>query len=198
MRVEDISTQLSAYRPHVIAEPTVARASVALVLRDAAGGAELLLMERATRDDDPWSGHIAFPGGRRDPGDADVVATAAREAHEEVGIDLAASADPIGRLDELRAVARHRPLDLVISPIVFALREPVVLRLSAREVESAAWVPLAFFGSAAARASYTRTLDGITSEFPAYRWGHYTIWGLTHRILSGFLELVREDGPVMG
>ena len=89
---------------------------------------------------------MALPGGRRDPDDADVIATAVREAREEVGVDLTVDAEPIGRLDELRAVARHRPLDLVISPVVFALHRPVSLTLSPREVESAVWVPLSFFG----------------------------------------------------
>jgi 8-oxo-dGTP pyrophosphatase MutT (NUDIX family) len=161
------------------------------VLGDRGDGVELLFIQRATRDDDPWSGHMALPGGRRDPDDRDVAATAIRETSEEVGIDLATDATPIGRLDELRAIARHRPLDLVISPVVFALRRPVTLTLSPREVESAVWVPLSFFVTPGARATYSRTLDGIASEFPAFRYERYTIWGLTHRILEGFLALVR-------
>ncbi|MBX3025670.1 CoA pyrophosphatase [bacterium] len=198
MGLEYIRTRLAAFRPSVIDEPKVARAAVALVLAEAAPDVELLLIQRAIRDDDPWSGHMALPGGRRDPGDADAIATATRETHEEVGVDLRHGAEVIGRLDELRAVARHRPLDLVITPVVFALRHPVALRPSPREVESALWVPLSFLASAEAAATYERTLDGITSTFPAYRYGRYTIWGLTHRILQGFLELVREPGVVMG
>lgn len=196
MSLEEIRARLAANRPAVIVEPKVARASVALVLRDGVDGVELLLIQRATRDDDPWSGHMAFPGGRRDPDDADVVATAMRETREEVGIDLAADADVLGRLDELRAIARHRPLDLVISPIVFALQRPVRLALSPREVEGAVWVPLSFFTSDGARATHRRTLDGIDSEFPAYRYqDRYTIWGLTHRILDGFLEILQDGDP---
>jgi 8-oxo-dGTP pyrophosphatase MutT (NUDIX family) len=190
MKVEEIQARLAAYQPSRIAESKVARASVAMVLGRGEAGVELLLIQRAMRDGDPWSGHMAFPGGRRDPDDADVVATAVRETREEVGIDLNADGEPIGRLDELRAIARHQPLDLVISPVVFALRGPAPLTLSAREVESAVWVPLAFFASPAARATYTRTLEGIESEFPAFRYDRYTIWGLTHRILTGFLEIV--------
>jgi 8-oxo-dGTP pyrophosphatase MutT (NUDIX family) len=193
MKLEDIRARLGAYRPALIEEERVARASVAMVLGNGAGGVELLLIQRATRDNDPWSGHMALPGGRRDPDDADVLATAMRETQEEVGIDLAADAEPIGRLDELRAIARHRPLDLVISPVVFALRRAVALTLSPREVESAVWVPLSFFWSPEARATYSRTLDGIASEFPAFRYDRYTIWGLTHRILEGFLAVLRDS-----
>lgn len=193
MRLEEIRARLAAYRPTLIEEQKVARASVAMVLGEGAAGVELLLIQRATRDDDPWSGHMALPGGRRDPDDADVIATAVREAREEVGIDLTVDGEPIGRLDELRAVARHRPLDLVISPVVFALQRPAALTLNPREVDSAVWVPLSFFGMPAARATHSRTLDGIASDYPAFRYERYTIWGLTHRILEGFLEITTKN-----
>jgi 8-oxo-dGTP pyrophosphatase MutT (NUDIX family) len=191
MTLEDIRARLVAYHPTLIDEQKVARASVAMVLGDDGDGVRMLFIQRATRDDDPWSGHMALPGGRRDPDDVDVIATAVRETAEEVGIDLIADGEPIGRLDELRAIARHRPLDLVISPIVFVLHRPVELTISAREVESAVWVPLSFLTSAAARATYSRTLDGIASDYPAFRYERYTIWGLTHRILDGFLDILR-------
>lgn len=193
MRLEEIRARLAAYRPTLIEEQKVARASVAMVLGEGAAGVELLLIQRAARDDDPWSGHMALPGGRRDPDDADVIATAVREAREEVGIDLTVDGEPIGRLDELRAVARHRPLDLVISPVVFALQRPAALTLNPREVDSAVWVPVSFFGTPDARATYSRTLDGIASEYPAFRYERYTIWGLTHRILEGFLEITTKN-----
>lgn len=198
MALAHIRARIAAYRPSVIDEPKVARAAVALVLGDAGAGVELLLIQRATRDDDPWSGHMALPGGRRAPNDADAVATASRETFEEVGVDLAADSDVVGRLDELRAVARHRPLDLVITPVVYALRRTVALRPSPREVESAVWVPVSFLASADAVATYSRTLDGVTSDYPAFRYQGYTIWGLTHRILQGFLEIVGGTERVAG
>jgi 8-oxo-dGTP pyrophosphatase MutT (NUDIX family) len=193
MRVEEIRARLAAYRATLIEEHKVARASVAIVLGAGAAGIELLLIQRATRDDDPWSGHMALPGGRRDPDDADVIATAVREAREEVGIDLTVDGEPIGRLDELRAIARHRPLDLVISPVVFALQRPVTLTLNPREVESAVWVPLSFLAMPEARTTHSRTLDGIANDYPAFCYEGYTIWGLTHRILAGFLEITTKN-----
>lgn len=161
-----------------------------MVLHAARDDVQLLLIQRAHRDGDPWSGHMALPGGRKDPHDIDLVHTAIRETKEEVGIDLGGDAEVIGELDQLRAVARFRPLDLVISPFVFHLRRSVSLALNAREVRSAVWVPLSFFQTPAAPGCYRRELDGIVTELPCYRYQGYTIWGLTHRILDGFLKIV--------
>jgi 8-oxo-dGTP pyrophosphatase MutT (NUDIX family) len=188
-----IARRLERHRPLRIGEEPVARAGVALLLVGDGNDPEMLLIRRATRDGDPWSGHIAFPGGRRDPDDADPVATALRETREEVGIDVGTDGEVIGHLDELRAVARHRPLDLVISPIVCALRRRVALSLDPREVESAVWVPLSFLLHPSARAVYRRTLDGVESQYPAFAYQGYTIWGLTHRIVENFLEIVRRE-----
>jgi 8-oxo-dGTP pyrophosphatase MutT (NUDIX family) len=164
-----------------------------MVLHASRDDAQLLLIQRAHRDGDPWSGHMALPGGRRDPADVDLTRTAIRETQEEVGIDLEADAEVIGELDELRAVARFRPLDLVISPFVFRLERSVSLTLNAREVRSAIWVPVTFFHTPVAAGRYRRELDGIVTEFPCYRYQGYTIWGLTHRILENFLAIVGGD-----
>lgn len=190
--LERIARSLADSESLRITDPNVARAGVAMVLREGDAGAELLFIERATREGDPWSGHMAFPGGRFQPGDPDVVHTALRETQEEVGIDLFAAGEVIGRLDELRAVARQRPLDLVITPIVCALRDPVGLRLDAREVESAVWIPLSFFGRPEARVVHRRAIEGIESDYPAYRFAQYTVWGMTHYILDRFLGLIGE------
>jgi 8-oxo-dGTP pyrophosphatase MutT (NUDIX family) len=188
--LDDVRDRLSERQPQRILEERVARAAVAMVLHASRDDAQLLLIQRAHRDGDPWSGHMALPGGRRDPGDVDLIQTAIRETWEEVGIDLAADAAVIGELDQLRAVARFRPLDLVISPYVFRLRRSVSLTLNAREVRSAVWVPLSFFRTPVAAGRYRRELEGIATEFPCYRYQGYTIWGLTHRILEGFLAIV--------
>src|SRR5688500_11808432 len=80
------------------------RAAVALVLRDGPQGLELLFIRRAEHPLDPWSGQIAFPGGRAEPGDADLRTTAIRETAEELGFDLAADAEYLGHLDEVQAM----------------------------------------------------------------------------------------------
>jgi 8-oxo-dGTP pyrophosphatase MutT (NUDIX family) len=185
-----IELRLRDHRPHKEGGAPVARASVAMVLAESDGEVDLLLIHRAVRDDDPWSGHMAFPGGRRDPDDRDVVHTASRETLEEVGIDLDGEGKVLAHLDELRAVARHRPLDLVITPVVFALARKRDPQPNPREVGGAIWVPLSFFYKPEATGVYRRTLDGVESQYPCYEYQGYQIWGLTYRILEGFLGLL--------
>src|SRR4051812_22030254 len=117
------------------------RAAVAVILREGTAGLEVLFIRRAEHPQDPWSGQMAFPGGRAEPANADLRATAVRETREEIGVDLFAAAEDLGRLDEVRAVARGRPVNLTITPFVFRLRQPFDPVLSV-EVRSLHWLPL--------------------------------------------------------
>jgi 8-oxo-dGTP pyrophosphatase MutT (NUDIX family) len=190
MNVEHIRRRLDAHTPARVQAAGAARAGVALVLQPSTDDIDLLMIRRATREGDPWSGHMALPGGRQHERDRDIIETAARETAEEVGVDLPAHGELLGALDELQAVARVRPLPLVISPLVWVLRRPVALVPNHVEVAEAVWVPLSFLRSDAARGTYERTLDGVGGSYPAFQYQDYTIWGLTHRILEGFLELM--------
>ena len=87
--IEDIALKLSARRPTEIRDEGARRAAVAMLLREAAEGPEVFFIERARHPGDPWSGHMAFPGGRVEVGDPDVRAAVERETLEEVGISLA-------------------------------------------------------------------------------------------------------------
>src|SRR5262249_61528888 len=79
----------------------VPQAAVSLILSEAQGSAQALIIKRAERPGDHWSGHLALPGGRAQDEDADLIATAARETYEEVGIDLLEGGEFIGRLEIL-------------------------------------------------------------------------------------------------
>ena len=87
-----LKARLAARVPLSAAPLEATETAVALVLAPGSMGLEALFIRRAERADDPWSGHIALPGGRREPGDADRLATAVRETREEVGVTLPASA----------------------------------------------------------------------------------------------------------
>jgi 8-oxo-dGTP pyrophosphatase MutT (NUDIX family) len=181
-------------RPHVPAASGT-HAAVAAVLREGAGhdgggGAEVLLIRRAEREGDPWSGHMAFPGGRRDPGDADLLATALRETREEVGLDLGARGTLLGRLDDLQAISRSRPTGMTITPFVFSLSGEVALTFDPEEVAEALWVPLAPLarGEGAGTVVYEREAGPV--ELPCWRVGGRVVWGLTHRMLQALFEVL--------
>ena len=184
-----------ALRPALrLQQETSSKAAVALVFRERRGdaGLELLFIHRAEHPDDPWSGQMAFPGGRYEEGDADLLATAIRETREETGIDLAGAADPMGSLDETRAVSRMRPVDLTITPFVFRLRSEAELLLS-DEVTSVHWIPLDDLLSTRYRELMDYALDGQRLKFPCFRVEGKTIWGLTYRMFSNLQALIEES-----
>ena len=167
------------------------RAAVAAVLRcGARGETEVLLIERTTRPEDPWSGQMAFPGGRVEPSDSSPLFAAIRETMEEVGLDLGSGARLLGALDDLRAMARGRHLDLAIRPFVFELldREPRIV-LQRSEVAGYLWAPLEELASGRLDGDYPWTVPGLGSAIlPCYRVEGRVVWGLTWRMLCDLIE----------
>jgi 8-oxo-dGTP pyrophosphatase MutT (NUDIX family) len=166
------------------------RAAVAILLRDGASGIELLFIHRADHPDDPWSGHMAFPGGRAEDGEAPL-ATAIRESEEEVGIDLR-RAELLGGLDELQAV-RRIPLDLAIAPYVFRVSEDAVAHPSA-EVRGVCWYPLPDLLAGRYLSTFDYTETGNVLRFPCLRIEDKVIWGLTYRMFSELAMRLRVAG----
>jgi 8-oxo-dGTP pyrophosphatase MutT (NUDIX family) len=180
-----------ARREPVLVGGDVPRAAVALVLRDGGGaGIELLFIRRAEHEKDPWSGHMGFPGGRAEPGDGSLEATAVRETLEETGLDLARSGVRLGALDEVKALARGRPVDLAIAPFVFRLREPLDGSPS-HEVVSLHWLPLERLLAPDTRSTMQYPHEETLLELPCLRIEGLVIWGLTYRMFDN-LRLVLE------
>jgi 8-oxo-dGTP pyrophosphatase MutT (NUDIX family) len=186
---EQIRSVLTSRPSTRVPDAVSARAAVAMILRDGDDGIELLFIRRAEHPRDPWSGQMGFPGGRREQGDADLRATAVRETAEEIGVDLSARADYLGALDELRAMARMRPMDLAITPFVFRLRDEVEPVLS-DEVRSVHWLRLAALCGSEARSTTEYVHQGAALQFPCLRVDELVIWGLTYRMFTSFLELL--------
>ena len=172
--------------------PSERRAAVAAVLRPTtrpdSEGPELLLIRRAERSGDPWSGHMALPGGHADATDADLLATALRETREEVGLDLSAH-ELLGALDEHAAHAQGRFTGLVIAPYVFALRGEVEPRIN-HEVAELLWAPLSPMARGELDAVKELRRDGQLVRLPGFQVGEHVVWGLTHRVLQSLFSVL--------
>lgn len=186
--IELIRERLTRHRPiEVETDESAVVAAVALLVHQPAGlSPELLFIERAIRDGDPWSGQMAFPGGHRDPDDVDLAATAARETLEEVGIPLGA---PVGRIDDFSGSRDSQPRRVVVSPFVYLLGERPRIRTN-REVRTTVWVPLRHILDPSSAVNYRFARSEFSGTFPGVEYQGQVVWGLTHRVLASFLELL--------
>ena len=162
-------------------------AAVAVLVHDEPPSPRVLLMKRVERVGDPWSGHISLPGGRHDPSDADLLATAIRETHEELGIDLA-GARLLGNLPVLQPYSSG-PSGMQVTPFVFVTNAAVEPQ-PGPEAEAAFWLPIEIAASGAFDDTYT--YPGTDRTFPSWKFESYTIWGLTWRILGDLLAAARH------
>lgn len=187
---QTIRAALDARAATDVDEKVASRAAVAIILRDGADGLEALFIRRAEHPRDPWSGQFAFPGGRAEPQDTDLAATAVRETLEEIGLDLSAHGELLGRLDEVRAMARLRPMNLAITPYVFRLTVPAMLTISP-EVTSLHWLSLPALVDPAARSTTRYVHEQTTLEFPSLEVDGVVVWGLTYRMFTGLVDRMR-------
>src|SRR5688572_15169275 len=158
------------------------RAAVAVVLAEREAGLSVLLVQRSERAGDPWSGHMALPGGHAQPQDADLLHTARRETWEEVGLDLGA-AELVGGLDDLSPM---RLSEIAVRPFVFWLAQPPALRLSP-EIAQEVWVPLADLAEVARRTTWEVEIGPARLRVPAYVIDERVVWGMTLRLLDDLL-----------
>jgi 8-oxo-dGTP pyrophosphatase MutT (NUDIX family) len=189
--VARLAERLAARRGRTLELEGAARyAAIALALRPSTDGEpELLMIKRAEVEHDPWSGHIACPGGRMDPGDRDLEHTATRETWEETGIDLVADGRILGTLDDISPRTPTLP-PIVIRPFV-AVVKPEVTIVDSPEVAEAFWVPMSAIRETTSWGKAFVPIRGVGErEVDVFRHGQYTVWGLTHRALAQFVELL--------
>ncbi len=168
-------------------------ASVAAIFADADEGPELLLLRRSQRADDPWSGHIAFPGGRIDLEDDGPKAAAERETLEEVGLDLS-DAISVGRLSDVCGAGRP----IVISAFVYRLPERRPLTPDPREVAHAWWQPVAGLLDPTRRRRHDFCWEGRPWPAPAIDLlgpGGPLLWGLTYHFITEIMARVGHALP---
>jgi 8-oxo-dGTP pyrophosphatase MutT (NUDIX family) len=184
--LERLRAELRERLPRRDAPEGVPQAAVALLLAPLEGDLELLLIRRSEHPLDPWSGHMALPGGRRDEADTDLLATVRRVVSEEIGVELGALS-ALAELDDLRPVSA--PARVVVRPFVFELPARPVLALSG-EVAAARWSSLLALASSSGETDVRHL--GALRRMPCYRLGEDVVWGMTHRILEPFVELARR------
>lgn len=189
----DLRLALPAYRPERrYAFQPLAVAAVILLLRERPGdGLDVLMLERARREGDPWSGHMAFPGGMQASRDFHALHTAWREMHEETGID-ARQTRYLGALSERRTQRQRsgrRPV-MRIRPHVFATRRDLPVQLNHESVDHI-WLPLDFLADPANRSHLHWQWKGRSIRLPAYRYQGKLIWGLSLQMLDELVALLK-------
>lgn len=188
-RIIRLERSLASRRPVEVSDDKARRAAVAILIRlGSSTEPELFFIQRAEYEGDPWSGHVAFPGGREEPVDTSLAETAMRETFEETGIDLRECAELVGQLDDLHPRTIRLPA-VVVRPFVFLVSGDPVLELS-DEVANCFWVPLSILQDRSVWRDTTVKAGNVEISRFAFHHEGYVIWGMTERILSGLLDLI--------
>lgn len=192
--IETIDFALQNHDPvrHPIGEKT-RQAAVAAILRQIDGHTQALFILRATKDSDPWSGQMAFPGGHIETFDASSKDAAIRETQEEIGLDLNAHGRYLGSLDDVKANPRRRAIDMVVTPHVFVLENHNVSFSPNYEVADVLWGSLndMYHGRNVTETQFTLQEDIQT--FPGYDVDGQVVWGLTLRMLDFMFTAVNPE-----
>lgn len=194
--LDAISVQLSHYRPKKLpGRNLVTRCGVILLIAECGldkklPGPAILMMRRAERIGDPWSGDVSFPGGKQDPTDANTRAAALRELHEETGFVVDDQTTPIGRLSDrlTREHGRRRPM--TVSPYIYRTGTAVHL-VPGIEAASLVWVPLSFFTDPNRKTRKIWRVGSLPLPAPAIDIGGPILWGLSLMMVN---ELLRATG----
>lgn len=168
------------------------RAAVAVILCDLPEGFSLLFIERARVDNDPWSGHIAFPGGAAEKTDPSPRGTAERETREEIGLDLGQGLY-LGRLDDVSGLL----LPVQVSGHVYAVSLQPALVLGP-EVRTAFWMSADALRDPERQVQQTFEFMGQSRSWPALDLlgpGHPLLWGITYAFVIQLLDLMNDRHP---
>lgn len=170
-------------------EPRAGRAAVAIMVREGLDATEMLMIRRATREGDPWSGHMGFPGGRRDPGDPCNFSCALRETEEEIGVDLGQWGTRLGELSDVNTGWRADRPEMLVTPFVFRVAELPELKPN-HEVDDVVWVPLHFLMDHRNREPLAWEWKGQKMETDSYLYDSYRIWGLSLMMIDEMIGML--------
>jgi len=178
-------------------KPLAGSAAVALILAGPDRDLNLCFIRRADREGDPWSGHMAFPGGRADRSDPTHLAVAERETIEEVGITLAPSA-LIGALPQMPIRRGGTDTGMALSSFVYYIGPELVPFSLNHEVADAYWIRLSHLWDAGNSTPLGLVSGGAAFNYPAIRYRENIIWGLSYRVLEMFAEIIGLPLPPPG
>lgn len=166
------------------------RSAVAVILREADNGLEALMIKRAERKGDPWSGHMAFPGGVADGVDPHNLGTARRETWEEIGLDTEKHTEYLGRLSDILSRPHRGRKPMVITPYIFSIDQVPALSPN-HEVAEVIWVPMEFLADRGNREKMQWKLKRTTLNLPCYFYRERRIWGLSLMMLDELIRLIK-------
>lgn len=185
-----IRDRFSAKAPRLIAQPDWRHAAVAMLIHmDEVKGLQVLMIERAKDEKDPWSGHLALPGGRVEEQDANPRNAAERETLEEIGVNLN-SAEFLGQLDDVDA-DRY---PMIISCYVYGLQNQPDCSADPVEVADIFWLPLSCLDEVERQRQIYPVMDDPDRSFPAVKvpGKSQPLWGITYKILKRFLTVAEN------
>ena len=195
LRNFQVKTEFIHYLQQIMAHPRQVvvprlhekKAAVSVVFRQQSGNKpQVLMIRRALNPTDRWSGQMGFPGGKHESSDKDFLATAIRETHEEIGLNLALSAKPLGALNDLQARHGGKTVPLVIFPFLFWLEESFEPKLDPSEVASLHWISLEHFFNH--HSDYNLVTEKGTFALPCIDYTPVPIWGLSYLILKDVFD----------
>ncbi|MEM0953646.1 MAG: CoA pyrophosphatase [Pseudomonadota bacterium] len=189
VNVTHIEEALAGHKPRrKLLRQVLKRSAVAMILRDRGDETDLLMIKRAEHEGDPWSGHMAFPGGRMEPEDRHGLDVARRETREEIGHELDASTC-IGRLSDIMTHPQLRRRPMVVSPYLFRLEQDTQFEPN-YEVDEVVWIPVSFLMESDNRDTLTWRRSGAAFTLPCYRYQGREIWGLSLMMLDELLGIL--------
>ena len=193
--IEEVERWLREASPWFDPNPAEKRAAVALVLREVPGDLEALFIRRAEHESDPWSGHLAFPGGQIDPEDSDARAAAERETLEELAVDLSGArhlgclSDVLGRAESIR-----------VSAHVYAIEGNPEL-VPNYEIREAFWTPLSHCADPRRQREREFEYLGNPMTLPTIRLLEDerapVLWGITYKFMDEFMQVIGRPIPFM-
>jgi 8-oxo-dGTP pyrophosphatase MutT (NUDIX family) len=196
--LDEIQARLSTVSPRIDMKPARMSASVALVLREVGADLEALFIRRAEHDADPWSGHLAFPGGRLDAEDADARSAAERETVEELGVDLTDSSTTrcLGQLSDVLGHAES----IRVSAYVYGISGNPSLRPN-HEVRDAFWTPLHHCTDPGRQSVREFSYLDVSMPLPTIRLledaNAPVLWGITYKFMDDFMSTIGRPIPFM-